>query len=101
MRANPHTSASAIYFVQKNSAILLDCAEGTYSQLADHFNHDKEMLERMLKKTKVIFITHIHGDHQLGIFKMLIEIDKLDTNENLFLIIPPLMKELLANFIAS
>ena len=79
----------------------MDCAEGTYSQLADHFNHDKEKLEGILKKTKVVFITHIHGDHQLGIFKMLTEIDKLDSNENLSLIIPSLMRELLTEFIDS
>lgn len=31
----------------------------------------------ILIKTRVVFITHIHGDHQLGVLKILLERDKL------------------------
>lgn len=40
----------------------MDCAEGSYGQLYDHFN-DKARVDDALLKTKVVFITHIHGDH--------------------------------------
>ena len=41
----------------------MDCAEGTYSQLADHCDQDLAKITEILKKTQVIFLTHIHGDH--------------------------------------
>lgn len=30
--------ASAIYIMRKGCGILMDCAEGSYGQLQDHFN---------------------------------------------------------------
>ena len=40
----------------------MDCAEGSYGQLMDHFQ-TKERVDEVLSKLKVVFITHIHGDH--------------------------------------
>ena len=66
--------ASAIYMIRKGHGILMDCAEGSYGQLMDHFG-EKDFVDELLIKTKVVFITHIHGDHQLGILKILEERD--------------------------
>ena len=41
----------------------MDCAEGSYGQIYDHFGGKIEMVNKVLLKTKIIFITHIHGDH--------------------------------------
>ena len=59
----------------KGHGILMDSAEGSYGQLYDHFGGVKEIVDHILIKTRVVFITHIHGDHQLGILKILHERD--------------------------
>jgi len=40
----------------------MDCAEGSYGQLFDHFV-TPERTNDVLLKTNIVFITHIHGDH--------------------------------------
>jgi ribonuclease Z len=57
-------------------SILMDCAEGSYGQLLDHFM-SIEKVNEAIWKLRVVFITHIHGDHQLGIIKIMAERDKL------------------------
>jgi ribonuclease Z len=54
----------------------MDCAEGSYGQLYDHLG-SAERVDDAILKTKVVFITHLHGDHQLGILKILQERDRL------------------------
>lgn len=39
-------------------------------------------------KTRVIFITHIHGDHSLGILKMMEERDKLNPATPMYVVVP-------------
>lgn len=75
--------------------ILMDCAEGSYMQICDHFG-DKKKVDEVLLKTKVAFITHIHGDHQLGILKIMYERDLLhkefDASNKLYVVTPtPMM----------
>lgn len=74
----------------------MDCAEGSYGQLYDHFQ-DIEQVNDAIKKLRVVFITHIHGDHQLGIIKIMCERDRLlngyDPNNKLYVVLPiPMMK---------
>lgn len=45
--------------------ILLDCGEGTGGQLLRVFG---PLLQEELRKIKLIFISHLHADHHLGIF---------------------------------
>lgn len=53
----------------------MDCSEGSFGQLYDHFN-DIQTIQNLLANLKCIFITHMHGDHHLGTLKMLSERDK-------------------------
>ena len=54
----------------------MDSAEGSYGQLWDHFEK-KSIVDEIILKTRAVFITHIHGDHQLGILKLMTERDIL------------------------
>ena len=76
----------------------MDSAEGSYGQLWDQFGN-KSRVDEVLLKTRVIFITHIHGDHQLGILKMMQERDLLlselqpEKRTKLYIAVPtPMMK---------
>ena len=62
MKPSPYRNASAIYVFSKKGAIMMDCSEGSYGQIFDHFG-TKENVDRVLLKTRVIYITHLHGDH--------------------------------------
>ena len=62
MKPSQYRGASAIYVFHNGHGILMDCAEGSYMQICDHFG-DKQKVDQVLLQTKVAFITHIHGDH--------------------------------------
>lgn len=79
--------------------MLLDCAEGSYGQMLDHFG--EKGIDEALLSTRVVFITHIHGDHQLGVLRIMSERDKLATSESgkLFVVAPTTMLEWLTLFV--
>ena len=54
----------------------MDCAEGSYGQIYDHFQ-TLDKINNAIRKLRVVYITHIHGDHQLGIVKIMAEREKL------------------------
>jgi ribonuclease BN (tRNA processing enzyme) len=68
----------------------MDVSEGTYGQLWDHFS-DKAKVDEVLLKTRAIFITHMHGDHCLGIGKIMHERDQLVQPMScpVYIVIPP------------
>ena len=70
MKPTLYRNPSAIYFFNKESALLMDCAEGSYGQIFDHFG-SKEKVDRVLLKTWVIYITHLHEDHHSGLLKIM------------------------------
>ena len=49
--------------------VMLDCGEGTLAQLYCHFGPTEG--DSVLENLKVIFISHIHGDHSLGVISLL------------------------------
>jgi glyoxylase-like metal-dependent hydrolase (beta-lactamase superfamily II) len=51
--------------------ILLDCGEGTFAQLVESVG--SKHIDAYLQDLRVIYITHIHPDHNLGLFKVLAE----------------------------
>jgi ribonuclease Z len=78
MKPSMYRGPSAIYMFRKGHGILMDSAEGSYAQLYDHFGGQLDIINQIILQTKVIFITHIHGDHQLGVLKMIDARDKLN-----------------------
>jgi ribonuclease Z len=76
----------------------MDCAEGSYGQIYDHFQI-KEKVDEAIAKLRLVFITHIHGDHQLGILKIMSErdrlIDKPDPLNKLYIVTPTPMLDYL------
>lgn len=55
--------------------ILFDCGEGTYQQMIEKYGF--QITENILLNIRLIAISHKHGDHMLGLIKILKEIDKL------------------------
>ncbi|EPY49313.1 3'-tRNA processing endonuclease Trz1 [Schizosaccharomyces cryophilus OY26] len=52
-----------------NCFILLDCGEGSYSQLIRQYGTN---LDSVLKQLRLIFISHMHADHWLGLVNILL-----------------------------
>lgn len=42
--------------------MLLDCGENTYGQLYRHYYDETP---EMLRRLKVVFVSHLHADHHL------------------------------------
>jgi len=53
-----------------DKAILLDCGEGTYSQLCSLY---KEGTADIVASLKCLFISHRHLDHHIGLMQLLLE----------------------------
>ncbi|GIY02889.1 zinc phosphodiesterase ELAC protein 2 [Caerostris extrusa] len=80
--------------------ILMDCGEGTYGQILRLFG-DKN--EDLLLHLSVIFISHMHADHHLGLITILKErkriFNKLERNyEKIRLIGPMNLKQWLKHY---
>ena len=57
-----------------HGSILLDCGEGTWGQLARSFGDDPARstgVWDVLRDIKCIFLSHMHGDHHMGLSKIL------------------------------
>ena len=59
--------------------ILLDCGEGTLQQLYRCFGHG--FAKDILRKLNLIFISHMHTDHHMGVIGILNEVKKLTMND--------------------
>ena len=98
--------SSILYGVSEDLYFLLDCGEGTYRQLLEQFGDN---IETVLLKTKVIAITHLHGDHFYGIINMIAKreetLKRTNTKSTLYLIMPlnsiPMVMSYLKNIEAS
>ncbi len=60
---------------------LIDCGEGTQWRLLEH--------KRRLSSLRVIFISHLHGDHYLGLFGLLGTLHLQGRQEPLLIVGPP------------
>lgn len=55
----------------ERGGVLMDCGEGTWGQMVRVFGLEKA--KRVLCQLKVIFISHMHADHHLGLLTLLHE----------------------------
>ncbi|OJT01745.1 Zinc phosphodiesterase ELAC protein 2 [Trametes pubescens] len=57
-----------------HGAVLLDCGEGTWGQLARSFGNDPARTSgvwAVLRDLKCIYLSHMHGDHHMGLSRIL------------------------------
>lgn len=87
-----HTTAQLLRYHNKN--FLLDCAEGTQMQL--------RRMKLPVTRINHIFISHLHGDHYLGLPGLLFSLHLLGRTSDLNIFSPPGLKEVIeANYRAS
>ncbi|KAF8166655.1 hypothetical protein K438DRAFT_1857115 [Mycena galopus ATCC 62051] len=67
--------SSTLVRIPSRGSILLDAGEGTYGQLARHFGPG---VGDVLRDLRCLFVSHIHGDHHMGVAKILAERRKLN-----------------------
>jgi ribonuclease Z len=83
-----HHSAQLLKINQ--SHYLVDCGEGTQFRLVT--------LGHSLLKITAIFISHLHGDHILGLFGLVSSMDMMGRKKPLFIFSPPGVAELLVSY---
>lgn len=67
--------SSILVHLSVDKSMLLDCGEGTYSQL--HRFYGREGARSVLKKLTAIFVSHLHADHHMGLMQLLLERQKV------------------------
>lgn len=87
-----NVSANLVHISEDNCA-LLDCGEGTLGQLIRFYGRDGA--DEVLKKLRLIYISHLHADHHLGLINILNRRRKV-TSEKLMLLAPITMTAWLA-----
>lgn len=60
--------------------VLLDCGEGSLSQIYKCFG--RQAGDQIVKDITGVFISHIHGDHHLGVISVLMRIKELKGSES-------------------
>ncbi|XP_067672969.1 zinc phosphodiesterase ELAC protein 2-like isoform X2 [Haliotis asinina] len=80
--------------LSEDSAVVLDCGEGSAGQLYRHYG---DLTDDVLCKIKAVFISHMHADHHLGLFSILSERRNVyrrrdQTSPNLTVIAPRYMR---------
>ncbi|CAD8048110.1 unnamed protein product [Paramecium sonneborni] len=78
MRPNKYRNVSGILLKQLDSAIILDCGEGTYNQIKVQNNFD-------FNQKILLWISHVHSDHNLGMASL------LQNCSNIYLLVPQVM----------
>lgn len=94
-----YRNVSCIYLEIKSfGGILLDCGEGSYGQMIRCFG--LKDTRKILMDLKVIFISHLHADHHLGLIKILQERKSLLNGANIpiTLIAPPRFRMFLQEY---
>lgn len=78
-----NVSSTLLHLPDDQGYILLDVGEGTYGQLCRRFGSE---VDEVIRKIKLIFLSHTHGDHHMGTAKLLAERKKLSIDQPLFVI---------------
>ncbi|KAM7475988.1 hypothetical protein LguiB_023231 [Lonicera macranthoides] len=96
-----HRNVSSIFInLFSKGSLLLDCGEGTLSQLIRRFG--MKGADDAVRGLRFIWISHIHGDHQIGLIRLLAQRRKLlkgTAHEPLIVIGPWPLKRFLDSYI--
>lgn len=84
-RSNAHTSAQLLEI--RNDFYLIDCGEGTQSQLRKY--------KIKFSRIERIFISHLHGDHFFGLIGLISTFSLLNRKTDLNVYGPPGLKEII------
>lgn len=79
-----NVSANLVH-ISPSSGVLLDCGEGTLGQIVRFYGRDGA--NEVLKNLKMIYISHLHADHHLGLIDILNQRRKA-TSEKVVLLAP-------------
>lgn len=79
-------------YYPKQSSVMLDCGEDSYGQLCRHYGPTGAL--DILSKLKLIYVSHHHADHHIGLIKLLAARKKASPDP-LILLLPPNIEELL------
>lgn len=80
---------TAQYLNFNERRILIDCGEGTQLQLRKY--------KVRFQRVQYLFISHLHGDHYLGIFGLLASMNLLGRTLKLHLFAPAALREIIAH----
>ncbi|XP_064423716.1 zinc phosphodiesterase ELAC protein 2 isoform X2 [Latimeria chalumnae] len=56
--------------ISSTQSILLDCGEGTFGQLSQHYG---DQIDEVLCNLSVVFVSHLHADHHTGLVNLLLQ----------------------------
>ncbi|ELU16505.1 hypothetical protein CAPTEDRAFT_218896 [Capitella teleta] len=83
--------ACILLHISPDKAILMDCGEGAFEQLVTMYGTDGA--NDVLRKVKLIYITHMHPDHHVGLVTILNQRHKLRCKDLVHLIAPRVMND--------
>jgi ribonuclease BN (tRNA processing enzyme) len=90
-----YRNVSGIFVTPKpNASFVMDCGEGTYGQLTRRFGLTEEggACSEALMGLEMIFISHLHADHHLGLLRLVMERTKAYRAKNgSDVVVPPLL----------
>lgn len=71
----------------ERAAIILDCGEDSYGQMIRFYG--QEGTDELLRRLKLIYVSHHHADHHIGLIEILRRIKMLGRDDAVLLLIPP------------
>ncbi|WFD34689.1 ribonuclease Z [Malassezia cuniculi] len=82
---------STLVHLPGDGYVLLDAGESTYGQLARRFGPGDNGwsgcgVDKILRNLRLLFVSHIHGDHHMGVARLLRERRLLNPSEPLYLV---------------
>ena len=77
--------SSNLVHITENNCVLLDCGEGTLGQIIRFYG--RQGADDVLKNLRMIYISHLHADHHLGLIDILNRRRKV-TKEKVLLLAP-------------
>lgn len=82
-----HRNPTSQLLKSDQSYYLIDCGEGTQSQL--------RRFHLKMQRIKVVFISHLHGDHYFGLLGMLNSMHLLGRTASIHIVCPSDLKEII------